>query len=63
MNNWAKNVLRILDECKIEVLLAKSYVDDVRWLIQAVERGFKFEPAVGMLIYDPAYEIKYGHLS
>ena len=63
MNNWANNVQRILSECKVKVYLAKSYVDDVRWLIQAIKRGFKFEPDEELLIYDPAYEIKYENLS
>ena len=59
MIRWAKDVLKILEGCSVKVHLCKSYVDDVRFLLEKIVRGYKYEPAVRQLIYDPAYEEKF----
>ena len=63
MLNWALEVLRVLENNKLKVLLCKSYVDDVRWLLAKIVMGYKYEPEVKQLIYDLGYEVKHTALS
>ena len=42
--------------------MAKSYVDDVRWVLDAITRGLRYQHEAGVLIYDPTYEEMYSHL-
>ena len=43
--------------------LAKLYVDDVRWLISSIKKGWRFIKEEGLMFYDPVYEGRYGMLS
>ena len=49
-----KKVRKILDKCNIEVVLAQSYVDDIRWLLSMIEKGLGYHPEVqvqGAILY------------
>ena len=56
MNHWAKRVLQTLQDSKVSVKLAKLYVDDVRWVLEYIKRGWRYVKEEGMLIYDPGFE-------
>ena len=43
MHKWSTNLMKILQENKIEVHLAACYVDDARFLTPVLERGWRWE--------------------
>ena len=63
MNHWLRSVVNILENNNVSIWLKSTYVDDVRWLINKITRGLKYEKECKLLIYDPAYELKYQNLN
>ena len=37
--NWPEEVMKYLSYDKIKVHIAKSYIDDIRWVIEKIEKG------------------------
>ena len=49
---WVKLVLKYLDDSDVEVLLVKSYVDDIQWLLQRISRGIEWCDVKKKVIFD-----------
>ena len=63
VNHWTNQVLSILESNNFNVWLAKSYIDDFRFIIPNIPRGLKYTPEVKKFIYDPSYEEEHKALS
>ena len=37
--HWLRQVLKILENIKVKCHLVKSYIDDIRWLLDRIEKG------------------------
>ena len=44
VSHWANKVINVLESNNIKVLLAKSYVDDFRFILQGITRGLRYIP-------------------
>ena len=44
MSHWANKVINVLESNNIKVLLAKSYIDDFRFILQGITRGLRYIP-------------------
>ena len=42
-------------DSRVTVRLLKLYVDDVRWVLTAIKRGWRYIEEEGLLIYDPGF--------
>ena len=49
---WIKIVLQYLDDSEINVLLVKSYVDDIRWLLERLEKRVTWSNEAKTLVLD-----------
>ena len=50
--NWISTVRRYLEDNNIMVHMAKSYVDDIRWLLDKIAKGIVWCKASKSLIFD-----------
>ena len=44
-------MLKILEKLKVKCELVKSYIDDIRWLLQRIEKGMVWESGTKSLVF------------